>query len=582
MSILYQKKAQKRTIIVAFSLVFWLSILMVRLVQLQVFEHVPSKTVVMSQNQIEHTIHPKRGTIFDCTGNILARTIPSQSVYYAPLEGEPYFLQLEKINQLQKALDLSENELKKITGRIEKKSTFIWIKRKVSPEEEKKVRTLSLGGIHFLEENKRFYPKGKLAAHLLGRVDIDQNGATGIEYRYDSELKGKKGKYLILKDARKKEYRFDIQKEPEAGKDIILAIDETIQYYVEIELEKAIHNTGAAWGTVIISQPATGRILAMANYPTYDLNNLPSNPIPHDRNPAIHHNVEPGSTFKIVTASTALEEKKVKLNEIINCSKMSVQIGKKVIKDYKQFGFLSFPQVIAYSSNVGTIQIGQRLDVDRFYTAIRDFGFGQKTGIDLPAEEKGIFKHLDDWEKSSPVFLSIGYEILATPIQILQALNIIANKGYMITPRVVIKILDSSKRAKERLPKWKKIISEKTASKIISILEMAVAEGTGKEAQLERYKVAGKTGTTQNLDPSTGSYSTSVHTSSFVGFVPADDPAISMIVVIAEPEGPYYGGEVAAPVFREIASSVLRYLHIPPQRGRPNILAENRWRQNER
>jgi cell division protein FtsI (penicillin-binding protein 3) len=572
-----------RIIILGFFFMIWLVGLTIRLLQLQVFEHPRLKTEVLEQNQNRNTIHPKRGTIYDCTGNILARSLPIQSVFFSPFKGEPPHLQFEKIKKLKKILNLSENELRNIYKRIERNVSFIWIKRKVDPEKEEKVRRLSLSGIYFLEENKRFYPHGKLAAHLLGRVNIDDIGASGIEYKYNSVLEGKKGEHLILRDAKKREYRFEILKEPEAGKDLILTIDETIQYYAEKELEKAMLKTGASWGTVIISQPSTGEILAMANYPTGDLNNPPPMPLSLDRNKAIHHNFEPGSTFKIITASAALEARKVNLSDSFDCSKGFIRVAGKTIRDHELFGVLSFPEVIIHSSNVGTIQFGQLIGEEIFFKTIRAFGFGQKTGIDLPAEEKGIFRPLDNWTNISVSSLSIGYEISVTATQMLQAINAIANKGFIISPKVVKKILNSPDAATEKPYRRRRIISERTALLLTSILQKVVQRGTGTAARIRGYKVAGKTGTTQKFDPSIGGYSSTAHTSSFAGFVPADNPVLSMVVVIDEPQGPYSGGEVAAPVFREIASLVLRQLRIPKQEEQLNtIIAERPLRQVER
>jgi cell division protein FtsI (penicillin-binding protein 3) len=583
MSIFYQKKARIRIIVLGFFFMIWLVGLTIRLLQLQVFEHPRLKTEVLEQNQNRNTIHPKRGTIYDCTGNILARSLPIQSIFFSPFKGEPPRLQFEKIKKLRKILNLSENELKNIYKRIERNASFIWIKRKVDPGKEEKVRRLSLSGIYFLEENKRFYPHGKLAAHLLGRVNIDDIGASGIEYKYNSVLEGKKGEHLILRDAKKREYRFEILKEPEAGKDLVLTIDETIQYYAEKELKKAMLKTGASWGTVILSQPSTGEILAMANYPTGNLNNPPPGPLSLDRNKAIHHNFEPGSTFKIITASAALEARKVNLNDSFDCSKGFIRVAGKTIRDHELFGVLSFPEVIIHSSNVGTIQFGQLIGEEIFFKTIRAFGFGQKTGIDLPAEEKGIFRSLDNWTNISVSSLSIGYEISVTATQMLQAINAIANKGFIISPRVVKKILDSRDVATEKPYRRRRIISERTALLLTSILQKVVQRGTGTTARIRGYKVAGKTGTTQKFDPSIGGYSSDAHTSSFAGFVPADNPVLSMVVVIDEPKGPYSGGEVAAPVFREIASLVLRQLRIPKQEEQLNtIIAERPLRQVER
>lgn len=583
MSTVFQNRARIRIIILGFFFMIWLVGLTIRLIQLQVFEHPRLKTEVLEQNQNRNTVHPKRGTIYDCMGNILARSLPIQSVFFSPFKDEPSNLQLEKIKKLKRILDLSENELQSIHERIERNSSFIWLKRKISPEKEDKVKKLYLSGIYFLEETKRFYPHGRLAAHLLGRVNIDDVGASGIEYKYNSVLEGKKGEYLILRDAKKREYRFETLKEPEAGKDLILTIDETVQYYAEKELEKAMRKTEASWGTVVISQPATGEILAMANYPTCDLNNPPAMPLSLDRNKAIHHNFEPGSTFKIVTASAALEARKVNLTDSFDCSKGFIRVAGKTIRDHELFGVLSFPEIIIHSSNVGTIQFGQSIGEEIFFETIKAFGFGKRTGIDLPAEEKGIFRPLDNWTQISTASLSIGYEISVTTIQLLQAINAVANKGFVISPRVVKKILDPAEESREKPYRRKRIISERTATLLTSILQNAVQRGTGITARINGYKVAGKTGTAQKFDPSIGGYSSRVHTSSFAGFVPADNPALSMIVVIDEPKGPYTGGEVAAPIFREIATQVLRYLRIPKQEERINtIIAEHRERQVDR
>jgi cell division protein FtsI (penicillin-binding protein 3) len=583
MSTVYQKRARIRIIILGFFFMLWLVGLVIRLIQLQVFEHPRLKTEVLEQNQNRNTIRPKRGTIYDCTGNILARSLPVQSVFFSPYKGEPYRLQLEKIAKLKRVLNLSENELQNIYKRIQKNTSFIWIKRKINPEKEKEVKRLSLGGVYFMEENKRFYPHGKLAAHLLGRVNIDNIGASGIEYKYNSVLAGKEGEHLILRDAKKREYQFETLRKPEVGKDLMLTIDETVQYYAEKELARVMRKARANWGTVIISQPSTGEILAMANYPTADLNNPPPRPLTLDRNKAIHHNFEPGSTFKIVTASAALEARKVNLTDSYDCSKGFIRVAGKTIRDHELFGVLSFPEVIIHSSNVGTIQFGQSIGEEIFFETIKAFGFGQKTGIDLPAEEKGIFRPLDNWTRISPASLSIGYEISVTAAQLLQATNVIANKGFLVRPKVVKKILNSADEATEKPYRRRRIISEKTASKLTSILHQAVQRGTGFTARIKGYKVAGKTGTAQKFDRSIGGYSPDVHISSFAGFVPADNPALSMIVVIDEPQGPYTGGEIAAPLFREVASLVLRYLNVPKQEERQDtIIAEHRSRQVER
>lgn len=579
MSIINQKKAHRRISMMAFLFMLWLIFLIIRLLQLQVIEHPSLKTKVTQNNQNKKDIIPKRGTIYDRTGTILARSLPFRSVFYTPNEDEPLESQLEKIQTVRSILNLSESEFQDIKKRIEKNVSFIWIKRKIPPEKEDRIKELSLGGIYFLEENKRYYPHGKRAAHLLGRVDIDELGASGIEYSCNSVLAGVKGEHLIMKDAKKREYEFETLKEPEDGKDLVLTIDETIQFYAEKELEKAVRESGAKWGTVIITHPSSGEVLAMANFPTYDLNNLPSSPTVVDRNNAIHHNFEPGSTFKVVTASAALETNTVSLADSFDCSQGYVSVAGKLIRDHQHYGILSFPEVIIHSSNVGTVQLSYNLDRNSFYKTIKKFGFGKKTGINLPAEEKGIFRQVKDWSRISPASLSIGYEISVTALQMLQAVNIIANEGVLVPPTIVRRVLNASNKSTRNPHSPMRIISRETASILTSILQAVVQGGTGSPAQITGYRVAGKTGTAQIFNTSIGRYSSEAHIASFVGFVPADNPAFSMIVVIDEPTGSYYGGEVAGPVFREISKQILQYLKIPSQKTPPrNRFLENSWR----
>lgn len=582
LSALQQQKAHRRIIILTFFFMLWLGVLAIRLFQLQVLEHSQLKTKVIQQTQVQESILPRRGTIYDRTGDILVRSLPAKSVFYSPDEDEPLSVHLKKIKKLQEVLGLSARKYQELKQRIEDSASFTWIKRKISTEEEKILNQLSLGGVYFIEENKRNYPHGKLAAHLLGRVNIDNEGISGIEYKYNSVLAGKEGKRLIMLDSRQREFREEILKVHTDGKDIILTIDQTIQYTAEKELEAAVRKHKASWGTVIISKPSTGEILAMANYPTWDLNQPLHVPERVDRNKAIHYNYEPGSTFKIVSASAVLEARKVRLNDSFDCSRGYIDVAGKPIRDHQRFGILSFPEIIIHSSNVGTVQFSLNLDKKTFYRMMKAFGFGQKTGIDLPAEETGTLRPPDNWTRRSLSALSIGYEISVTPIQMLQALNIIANEGVLIPPRIVERIPDSDSRPHKFIP-TRRIISKNTASNLNTILQRAVKEGTGISAQIKGYKVAGKTGTSQKFEPATGTYSSNSHIVSFTGFVPADNPAFSMIVVIDEPGDVYYAGDVAAPVFSAIGSKVLQYLHILPQKDLlKSIIADSRWRRTGR
>ncbi len=566
----YHTKVKKRIILLLPFIIIWIGGLIYRLVDLQVIHHSHHREIVVDQNQNIEFIIPERGTIYDRSGNILARSLPRPSVFYTPFKGESPTLQLKRIKRLQPILHLTDSQIRRIRSQIEKDARFIWIKRKIEPKKAAAIEGLDLSGIHFLTESKRFYPNGSLAAHILGGVNIDDAGSGGIEHLYNSLLAGKNGEGLMLRDAKRRSYRFETLKEPKPGKDLVLTIEETIQYIAEKELTRAVRDSRAEWGTVLVSQPSSGEILAIANTPSSDLNY--SQP---GRNFAIHHTFDPGSTFKIVTASAALESHKIQMTDTFDCSLGYARIAGKTIRDHHRFDILTFPEVIIHSSNVGTIQISQRLGVQTLHDAISAFGFGRKTGIDLPGEEKGIFRAVKDWTTISPASLSIGYEISVTPIQILQAVNVIANRGVVIPPHIV---KSSSFQSDSGSPSTepRRAISSSTAMDLSHILHEAVREGTGKKAQIEGYAVAGKTGTAQIFDPKTQHYSSRAHRSLFVGFVPADNPVLSIVVVIENPQGAFYGGDVAAPVFREIGSRILRYLHIPrrPENPQPLITAK--------
>lgn len=558
-----EKKINNRTFILLLFLFLWMGVIVLRLVELQVINHAKFKAEVLSQNHDVEAILPQRGTIFDRSGEILARSLPKPSIFYYPPKDESLQSHREKISKLKRILGLSSKNLNFIYSRIKDGKSFIWIKRKVEPEVAARVKELDLSGIHFDEENKRFYPMGQRAAQLIGRVNIDDRGQSGTEYKYNTVLAGEEGKRLILKDAKHREYRFEILQDPEPGKDLILTIDETIQYIAEKELASALRETQALWGTVILSHPSTGEILAMASYPTFDLNSPPPEISKVERNRAIHHTFDPGSTFKIVTASAALENKSVRLHDVFDCSPGKIRVPGKTIWDHKKMGILTFPDVIIHSSNVGTVQVGERIGKENLHTMIKAYGFGEKTGIDLPAEERGIFRPIEDWTDISVYSLSIGYEISITAVQMLQAISTVANKGIVTPPRIVKKILTSSGEELDTPVRFRRVISEGTAQTLVQILQNVVQRGTGTKARVDGYSVAGKTGTAQKFDPAIGRYTNKKHTSSFVGFVPVENPVLAIVVVIDEPKGEFYGGDVAAPVFQAIASQALRYLQVP-------------------
>ena len=415
-----------------------------------------------------------------------------------------------------------------------------------------------------MNENKRFYPQGRLAAHVLGGVNIDVRGLAGVEYYYDSALRGQEGQQLIMKDARRKEYYIETITETEPGQDIYLTIDSNLQYLAEKELRQAIEKFGASWGTVIIMSPASGEILAMVSYPDYDPNNFP----PAEEamvNRAIQYTYEPGSTAKVVTAAAARELASIGYDTYYDCRTGSITFGGTTVRDHVRLGVLSFADVFIHSSNVGSIKMAEIIGEQNLYRMFKAFRFGEKTGIDLPGEEAGIVHPVEKWRKSS-LRVAIGYELAATPLQILRAMNVYATGGYLVRPKVSLNgsILDGmlSEASLKPADVSQPVISGKTAQELVNLVFKEVIErGTGSQAKIDGYELAGKTGTAQKFDPALRTYSPTKHIASFVGFAPADQPVLSMIVVIDEPKGPQYGGQVAAPVFREIARKVLLYYH---------------------
>jgi len=546
----------------------WAGVISARLFELQVLRHSQLKAEVNGQSRNKRSIIPERGAILDRNGKVLAETLPAPSVCFQPLKDDALDSRLDKLNRLKKILDLSESDYQKIKARIVNNENFTFLKRKTDDETARRAMALNLDGVFLQEENKRFYPLGPLAAHVLGGVDVDNEGQSGIEFRFNSTLGGEKGQILSFRDAYRRDYQFEILKPASAGKDIVLTIDETLQYIAEKELEKAVAANNANWGTVIVSHPASGEILAIANCPSYDPNDFPPSSPEAGRDRAIQDIFEPGSTFKIVTASAALETNLVRLTDYFDCSKGSIQIGRSPVRDHKLMGILSFPDVIIHSSNVGTIQVGLRVGPEALYNMVKAYSFGEKTGIELPGEGEGMLRSLKIWNKVSTLpHIAIGYEIGVTALQMLQAMNVVANRGLMLPARIVKKIAGRPSSAAISQGPPERVISEQTASELTEIFRRVVEEGTGTAAQIPGYDIAGKTGTAQKYDRVARSYSSAKHLASFIGFAPAEKPVISIIVVLDEPKiGEHYGGQVAAPIFREIARRSLFYLHVLPRK----------------
>lgn len=512
-------------------------------------------------------VKAKRGIIYDRNGSPLAISVSADSVYAVPSQVRRSNRIDEIVNALSQVLELDKEEVR---DKLNKKVAFQWIKRRVSDEKIKQLKELDFPGINFVEENRRYYPKGKLAAHILGFAGIDNQGLNGIELTYDKELRGVSGKIMIEYDAAGREIPNAMHQyiPPVDGHSLYLTIDETIQYIAERELDQVMKIKQAKRGTIIVLDIKTGDILALANRPVFDPNNFADYDQGTWRNIAISDAYEPGSTFKTITAAGAMEENVVKPTDRFY-DPGYIKVGKETVKcwrSYRPHGSQSFVEGVQNSCNPVFVTVGLRQGKDRFYKYLEGFGFGQKTGIELPGEATGILVPKSRAKDIDLATMSIGQANAVTPIQLIRAVAAIANDGWLMKPQLVKEIRDyDGKLLKKIEPEpVRQVISKNTSEELRAILETVVSEGTGKNAYLEGYKVAGKTGTAQKILPG-GGYSSNEYIASFIGFAPADHPRIAALVIVDSPQGVYYGGQVAAPVFKNVVLDTLRYLEVPPE-----------------
>ncbi|QWR76847.1 peptidoglycan D,D-transpeptidase FtsI family protein [Candidatus Magnetomonas plexicatena] len=530
-----------------------------RLFDLMVLNH--DKFVKKSANQriAEVDIQVRRGMIFDRKGRRLVANLEQGSVY---LDRANFGGDNERLFKLAKMIDVNVNDL---SEQLKSSKNFLWIKRKISLEDTAKVESLKIGGIGITPEAKRYYTLGSFASHIIGFVNLDNKGLEGVESKYDKELTGEGGTYSVQRDARGN--RFYSENDAEnSGNSLVLTVDEGLQYIVEKELDEAIKKWRAVAATAIMLNPFTGEILAMSNRPTYDPNNPAKTSPAARRNRAVTDVYEPGSTFKVVTASGVLEERLAREDDRIDCSGGGIEVGGKIIKDAHPHGVLTFMEVIQKSSNVGTIKLAQRLGKQRLYKYIKKFGFGDKSGIDLPGEVSGLIKSPERWSGVSIGAMPIGQEVAVTPLQIVSAYSTIANGGYKVHPHVVKGVIRGDGVFSEinKAEPGEQILSKRVVDIVTRALMMVTQQGgTAKYAEVVGNRVAGKTGTAQMYDRNIGRYSSTDFISSFVGFVPAEKPAFAMVVVVWKPRGEIYGGLVAAPVFKNIAEKALTYLNVP-------------------
>jgi cell division protein FtsI (penicillin-binding protein 3) len=550
------RSPRTRLLIVAAFATLWTGAALGRLAYLQLFRYSEYYSRAQHQQRLIVEVGASRAEIFDRNLNPLAMSIPVESAFAVPSEiSDPSMV----ARLIGKVLQVPPDE---ISTRLASSHSFAWIARKLPQEKADRIAAMNLRGIYFQREGGRFYPKRELASHILGYVDIDQKGLGGIEYSLDDPIRSKPGKMLILADAHRRWYD-STDKAPDAGTGVVLTLDEKIQYIAERELAQAIQDTRAKAGTVIVENPNTGELLAVANWPTFNPNAAKDSDPESRVDRAVSALYEPGSVFKIVTLSAAIDQGVTNADEVIDCQNGAIYIAGHRIRDHKAYGNLTVAQILKYSSDVGAIKVGLRLGAPKFYDYIRAFGFGQLTGVDLPGEGRGMLRNLGNWTPVSVGSISMGQEVGVTPLQMITAVSAIANGGYIDRPHVVRALRHGTQLVDQQETPPRRVIQETTAATMRRMLEGVVLEGTGKLARLDGYTTAGKTGTAQKFDIATGHYSAHNLIASFVGFAPINTPAITILVQLDSPAGMHEGGQVAAPTFKRIAQQVLAYLDVP-------------------
>ena len=570
------RSPRTRLLIVAGLIAIWTGAALGRLAYLQLFRYSEYYSRAQHQQRLIVEVGARRAEIFDRNLNALAMSVPMDSCFAVPSEiADPDMV----ARLIGKVLDVSPDE---IATRLAGSHSFVWIARKLPPEKAERIAAMNLRGIYFQREGGRFYPKRELAAHVLGYVDIDEKGLGGVEYSLDDNIRSKPGKMLILTDAHRRWYD-STDKAPDLGTSVVLTLDEKIQYIAEKELAQAIHDTQAKSGTVIVENPNTGELLAVANWPTFNPNAAKDTNPESRMDRAASALYEPGSVFKIVTLSAAIDQGITNADELIDCQMGSIYIAGHRIRDHKAFGLLTVSQVLSNSSDVGAIKVGLRLGGPKFYDYIRSFGFGQPTGVDLPGESRGMLRRLENWTPVSVGSVSMGQEIGVTPLQMITAMSAMANGGLIVRPHVVRALRRGTKMAEPPQPQPRRVIRATTAATMRRMLEGVVLNGTGKRARLDGYTSAGKTGTAQKFDITTGHYSPHQLIASYVGFAPINTPAVTILVQLDSPVGMHEGGQVAAPTFKRVAQQVLAYLDVPHDLAVPNsVLLANRQRNDDR
>jgi len=573
--------------IVCLGLLVWASLIVSKLFWLQILRH--KEFVEKAQKQQEHTfeVAPRRGVLYDRNLRELAMTVQADSVFAVPSEVDDKEATVHALAQIVHSPEDSWTSEDQILQRVNASRGFAWIARRLSPEQAAKVKALSLKGIYFQKEFQRFYPDSEIAAQVLGYVGVDDNGLGGMEQKFDAHLHGEPGRMFAAMDARR-HVMGSTEREPQPGDNLVLTIDENIQFIAERALDAAMQRTRADDGTVVIQDVHTGQILALAIRPTFNPNDFRHTTPALLRDHAVSDVYEPGSTFKLATYASALDLGIVKPDDKIDCQGGAITFNGRTIHDDKSdhYGVITIHEALEHSSDVAAVKLALRMGPEHFYEYIHNFGFGSKTGLELPGETRGLLRPPSRWGATSIGSIAIGQEVAVTPVQLVSMVSTIANGGVYLPPHVVLTTQGKDGRiagqqttqlvampfhAGEELPDQlpsgaHRVISTMTAAQMRKMMEGVVLYGTGKQAQLNGYSSGGKTGTAQKIDPATHTYSKTMHFASFAGIAPVNSPVIAVAVVLDDPKGggvSYYGGAASAPVFAQVAQDTLEYLGVP-------------------
>ena len=546
-------------------MVLWGIVILGRLVELQIVRYDDFVARALDQHERAIETPARRGELLARDGSVLAYDVAADTVIAEPRDVEN---PAETARRLCEVLQCTADRRGRLESTLAADNGFAYVARQVSPRAAERIRNLDLRGIDFLKENRRYYPNGTLAAHLLGHVGVDNQGLHGLESLYEQTLAGEPGRVLVRLDAQQQAFR-RVERRPTAGVSLELTIDSYIQHIAERELRASVREHDAEGGSVVVLDPRTGDILALANEPSFNPNAWADATSDTRRNRATQDVYEPGSTFKIVTASAALEEQVFRPEDVIDVSPGVIYYGSRPIRDVRNYGSLTFADVIVKSSNVGTSQVGVALGADRLNRYVRRFGFGQTISRDFPGESRGIVHDASRLREGGLARVSMGYNISVTPLQMAVAMNAIASGGMLMAPRLVRAELRGGAREEIPVRVVKRAIQSRTAASLTRIMEDVVVRGTARQARIEGYSVAGKTGTAEKILPG-GGYSSTDHVASFGGFVPSSRPEVTILVVV---DGvARFGGSVAAPAFRRIGEAVLRHLGVAPNPDAPRRL----------